>query len=61
MRKKKKEQENEIFEFITLPPADNSKIERAQKGIPQYSESELYEDLEEKMENLKPKGKQGRR
>lgn len=61
MRKKKKEQENEIFEFITLPPADNSKIERAQKGIPQYSESELYEDLEEKMENLKPKGKKGRR
>ena len=61
MRKKKKEQENEIFEFITLPSADNSKIERAQKGIPQYSESELYEDLEEKMENLKPKGKKGRR
>ena len=63
MRKKKKEQEkeNEIFEFITLPPTDNSKIDRASKDIPQYSESELYEDLEEKMETLRPKGKKGKR
>ena len=61
MRKKKREQENEIFEFITLPSADNTRIEGAQKGIPQYSETELIEDLEEKMETLNPKGKKGRR
>ena len=57
--RKKKMRDNEAITFITLPDRKEKKVNA--KGVPAYSERELYSSLEERMESLKPHGKKGRR